>query len=205
MNATIISVVSFVIATGFNSPEVPVKKPVGPTRVAVVNIGRVFSYFDHRNRWNALSLMSQVHKRHDEINQITTNIALWQTTLNNSDFRDDAKWHLHLCITRAKKRSAELDAEIKCLLEKYQEESLTRHWTEIQGAVKAYAEQHGIHIVLSYGEPLEIELLNALPNINRKNQAIDTGASVPLLFRNSEDITDGVMNMMRKRRREKQE
>ena len=69
-------------------------------------------------------------------------------------------------------------------------------WKDVQEGIKNYATQHGIDLVLGYGEPLAKEMLTQYPNLNRKMQAMDHGSAVPLFVAPGADISKAVLESL---------
>ena len=46
--------------------------------------------------------------------------------------------------------------------------------------------------VLAYGDPIDKEVLDRFPNVNRKMQSMDLGGTVPMFISERADITSGV-------------
>ena len=96
---------------------------------------------------------------------------------------------------KSHKRTLEdMSAEISRVLGKQQEDNLVTLWKEVNMGIKAVADAYGYQIVLGYGDPMEKELLNAFPNVNRKMQAMDLGSTVPLYIHGSVDISGIVVH-----------
>ena len=60
--------------------------------------------------------------------------------------------------------------------------------------IEAVAKAYGYQIVLGYGDPMEKDILNQFPNVNRKMQAMDLGSTVPLYIHGSVDISSIVVH-----------
>src|ERR1700683_5591458 len=100
--------------------------------------------------------------------------------VRNEDFVDFSKEEYHEKIIHAKRELEDMAADMSRLLGEKQQETLVSLWKEVQDGIKTYAEKNGIDIVFGYGDPMEKELLDRFPNVNRKMQAMDLGSTVPL-------------------------
>ena len=59
--------------------------------------------------------------------------------------------------------------------------------------IKTVATHHKIDVVFGYGDPMEKELLDLFPNVNRKMQAMDTGSTIPLFVTPRADLSEEVV------------
>ena len=82
-----------------------------------------------------------------------------------------------------------------------QEDHLVGLFNDIQSAIKAYATEHKIDLVVGYGEPHDKALNRLFPNINRKMQAMDGGGVVPLFLAPHVDISADLTKLLNKRAR----
>jgi hypothetical protein len=86
-----------------------------------------------------------------------------------------------------------MSRDIERILAKRQEDNLVAVWTEIQTAIKSYATEKQIDLVLAYGDPVEKELLDRFPNVKRKMESMDLGGTTPLHFAAHVDISNAVV------------
>jgi hypothetical protein len=77
-------------------------------------------------------------------------------------------------------------------LGKKSEDNLVMLWKEANDCIKRLAGGHGFSIVLGYGEPLGNGLMDLFPNVKRKLDAMDGGATVSLYVHGSANLTDTV-------------
>ena len=110
---------------------------------------------------------------------------------------------LKAAIALSQKELENLQAEMQRRLAKRQEENLISIWTEIQAAVRTYANENKIDLVIGYGEPCDKALINLFPNINRKKEATDDGYGVPLFVASEVDISQDVVSLLNHKRGER--
>lgn len=161
------------------------------TRVAVVNIGTVFSKYKKAENFKA-EMEATLKPYKDQAEQIKKSILEHQEglkKLNPTDTKLREQYENNLRILRRQLEDIDLEARKK--IGKRQEEHLVQLYKEVNDHIKAVAQTNGIHIVLGFGEPPG-DLLN-IKNIERKLTAMDMGGVVPLFFHESLDISETVV------------
>ncbi len=199
----VLSILLFGGGTGPASPAQASPVAKGATIVAVVDIGRVLQAAFPGGSDFGRGLGPQVEEFKAQAERISAQIVDWKKMIQNS---------------RLNKHEAEVIRENICSYERglevtktalskaiglKQEQDTRQLWIAIQRAVKTYASENGIDIVLGYGDPAQPELIDQFPNINRKMQAMDLGSTVPLFVSPRADITAGVIEVLKRQRREK--
>jgi Skp family chaperone for outer membrane proteins len=182
--------------------KAPQPAPVGAVRVAVINIGVVFNKYERANAFKA-ELNHEVKLLQEEGRELNGNLAVWQSALQKGDFSAAKKENYEEKIINARRRLEDLQRQARSKLGKAQEATLLLLWKDAREAVKTYATENGIELVLAYGDPKESELLDLFPNVNRKMQAMDMGASVPFFLTSRADISEAVAELLNRQYREK--
>ena len=185
------------------SPTQPAKDQTiakGGTRVAVVDIGRVFCQGLPNGSDFGRSFSPEILKLNEKAKPIVRDIKEWQTALENKDLSSENAESYRRMIRKAEGQLDLIRSEIQKRMETKQEDTLVGHWKDVQRAIKTYATDNGIDIVLGYGDPREEEMLNSYPNVKRKMETIDLGGTVPLFVAPHADITDGVIRVLIKQR-----
>lgn len=195
MNLVLAAVLS-VSAAALPAQTLPSQSPpAGTTRVAVVNIGHVFNKYERAIRFKA-DLEDALKPYKDRAAKLTKNIQKCEEAIAAKRFRDFSKEEYEEKIVQDKRELEDMSREISKLLGKKQEENLVTLWKEVNLGISAYASTHKIDLVIGYGDPIEKELLDQFPNVNRKMQAMDTGSTVPLFIGSRADISEPVVQLL---------
>jgi Skp family chaperone for outer membrane proteins len=168
---------------------------LGTDRVAIVNIGQVFNQYN-RPQYMRTDLEKSLGPYKREAKQLTDNIKTWEQEISFGNIENDAKKRNQANIAKAKQRLEEMGVEIARKFGKLQEENLVELFRSVQAGIKAHANRHDIDLVLGYGDVLEKDLLTQFPNVNRKMQAMDSGAAVPFALRPQGDISGAVVTIL---------
>ena len=186
-----------------SAPAVPdVPQPPGTGKVAIVNIGYVFNNYYRAKKFKQ-ELEDAVDPYKKKGKALADQIKAWETTLKAEDFTDQTEQQLKDKIVAAKRQLEDMATDMQRLLGKKQEANLVTLWKEVQAGIKTYATQHGIELVLGYGDPMDHSVLDMFPNINRKMQAMDLGSTAPLFATSRVEIAQGVTELLNKKLREK--
>jgi Skp family chaperone for outer membrane proteins len=196
--ATLVSV-ALASADKSNAPKV---LPTGTTKVAVMNVGLIFAKYE-----KALSIkeeMAQELKQlREEASELAQNLKAWQAALQKNDLTATKREKYEEKIIDARRRLEDLDRQARTRVGKSQENGLIGMWKDVRAAVKAYSSEHGIQLVIAYGDPREANQLDTMPNINRKMQAMDQGAGIPFFAAPGVDISEAIVEMLNRQYREK--
>ena len=166
------------------------------TRVAVVNIGEVFNKYKRAIAFkDDLEFTLKPYKA--DAKKLTDHIKLLEDELRTKPNMPPTTQNQYQDLIRADKRKLEdMSAEISRLLGKKQEENLVTLWKEVNMGITEVAKAYGFQVVLGYGDPMEKDMLNLFPNINRKMQAMDLGSTVPLYVHDSVDLSRAVADTL---------
>lgn len=185
---------------GQSPPENPV--PTGTTRVAVLNLGVVFQKYDR-----ATALKKEVEDSlanvKVEAKTLTQNLTAWTANLQKLDLVDPQRKQLEEKIIQARRQLEDMQRMVSFELGKIQQTHLVTLWKDVQHAVKDYSAQHGIELVIAYGDPADKELLATFPSITRKMQSADAGGSMPFFVSPRADISHAVVDLLNKQFRDK--
>jgi Skp family chaperone for outer membrane proteins len=195
--ASVLASVAKTAADRTNAPKAP-----GATKVAVFNIGVVFSKYE-----KALAIKENMAKDmkmlQDEAKQLAQNLNVWQKALQGKDLAPGKKEQYEEKIIIARRRMEDLERQARAKIGKSGDNNLNVLWKDVREAVKTYATEHGIQLVISYGDPIDTGLIDVLPNITRKMQAMDQGGGVPFFMAPGVDISEGIVELLNRQYREK--
>ena len=140
-----------------------------------------------------------------EAKQLTENLSVWQSSLQKGMSLQSAKAKekYEEKIIIARRRLEDMNRSAGQSLGKSQEANLIILWKDVRAAVKDYAAKHSIDLVIAYGDPLDRELLDLFPNINRTMQSMDAGGSLPFFIGSRVDISEGVVAALNRQFRER--
>ncbi|MCS7044898.1 MAG: OmpH family outer membrane protein [Gemmataceae bacterium] len=174
------------------TPTGPVQAQATGTRVAVVNIGVVFTKYEKaKNFKTEMEKMLQPFKEQAE--KIKKDLLSYQAALADPKYDEKAKEQYAQAIRVLKRRLEDLDIEARKAIGTKQENHMIQLYKEVADQIQAVSVANGIHLVLGYGEPPDPKELLTFPNINRKLTGMDMGGTVPLYFHSSLDISEHVV------------
>jgi Skp family chaperone for outer membrane proteins len=185
---------NFVVAQPAGNPGAGAQAQQG-TRIAVVNIGEVFNKYKR-----AIAIKAELEGTLDpykkKAKKLNDEIKKWSEDMTSPTFKAQDRPHYESAIVKNQRELQDMDREIKTLLGKKQEDNLVMLWKEVNMGIKAVAEAYGFQIVLGYGDPMEKEVLDQFPNVNRKMQAMDLGSTAPLYVHGSVDLSKAVVDTL---------
>jgi Skp family chaperone for outer membrane proteins len=165
-----------------------------PTRVAIVNIGLVFTKYD-----KAKAYKDQMKKLIDpyalEGETLKKQALSWQAAMKDPKFDPKNKDQYEQGIRVNQRKLEDLEMSVRNLVGRTQEEQVTSLYKEVQTAIEAYARANAIHVVLGYGEQIDGDAYS-FGNINRKMQGMDLGSCNPLFHVAGIDISQPVIDML---------
>ena len=141
--------------------------PTGTTRVAVINLGAVFTKYEKTAEYKD-EVARTLKGMQEEAKKLTLDITGWQTQLQKNELQEEAKAQLEEKLLNAKRRYEDLDRLAKSRVSKTQEQILGKMWGDIHDAVKIYAAKHKIELVIAYGEQVKKDDSISFPEIDRK-------------------------------------
>jgi Skp family chaperone for outer membrane proteins len=164
------------------------------TRVAVVNIGTVFSKYEKATAFK--KEMEDVLKPFkDQAEKIKKNMLDYETAAKNPAVPEKDREQYVSYLRTLKRQLEDLDLEARKKIGKRQEDHLVQLYREVSGQIQAVASSNGFHLVLGYGEPPNEDLMSFM-NINRKLTGMDMGSTVPLFINPNLDISEQVVTSL---------
>jgi Skp family chaperone for outer membrane proteins len=154
--------------------------PKPDNRLAVVDIAKVFLNYEKAKAFK-VEMEKTLQPFKDRADKIKAEITKLQA---QHDAATDPAVQATLVdsLAAAKRKLEALDRTARQHVGKQQEEQLIKLYKEVHGAIKGYADEHGIQIVFGYGEPPQQEVFS-FTNVNRKLSAMDVGAWCPSISR----------------------
>jgi Skp family chaperone for outer membrane proteins len=165
-----------------------------PTRVAIVNIGLVFTKYDKAKAYKA-HMEKLVEPYQVEDKTLKKQILDWSEAMKRPGFDPKERDRYEQGIRGNQRKLEDLQMTVKKLVGTTQEDQIVNLFKEVQTAIQAYAQANGIHLVLGYGEQIDGDLY-AFGNINRKMQGMDLGSCNPLFHVPGVDISQPVADML---------
>jgi Skp family chaperone for outer membrane proteins len=164
------------------------------TRVAVVNIGTVFTKYQKAINFKS-EMEATLKPFKDRAEKIKKDVLAYQQGIQNPQTDPKLKEQYDQAIRALKRQLEDLDLEARKSIGAKQETHLIQLYKEVTTHIQAVASSNGIHIVLGYGEPPDADLMS-FQNINRKLTGMDMGGTVPLYFHSSLDISELVVTSL---------
>lgn len=161
------------------------------TRVAVVNIGVVFTKYEKAKNFKK-EMEDALKPFKDRAEKIKKDILAYQGGISNPATDIKLKEQYQKAIVDLKRALEDLDLDARKSIGKRQEEHLVQLYKEVSEHIKGVANTNGFHLVLGFGEPPDLDLFS-LQNIDRKLTAMNMGGTVPLYFHSALDISDTVV------------
>jgi Skp family chaperone for outer membrane proteins len=169
---------------------------VASTRVAVVNVGTVFTTYKKATFFK--SEMEETLKPFKaKLDKLQATMASWQGELGKPGSKH-TKEEIEGNVVQLKRAMEDEQRQARALASKKSETQLVQLWKEINDVVVRAAKANAFNIVLAFGDPSDHEAtgMGAFANINRKLQAIEMGSTSPLYFDGSVNITDIVVQTL---------
>ena len=165
-----------------------------PTRVAIINIGLVFTKYDKAKAYkDQMEKLVEPHQLDGK--KLKKEMLDWSEAMKNPKFDPKDRERYEQGIRGNQRRLEDLELTVRKLIGKTQEEQVTNLYKEVQGAIHAFAKANAIQVVLGYGEQIDGDPYS-FANINRKMQGMDIGSCNPLYFSEGIDISRPVVEML---------
>lgn len=163
------------------------------TRVAIVNVGLVFSKYDKAKFYKA-ELEQTLKPYKDKGEQIAAEMKKYGEPLKNKTVTDQKlKEQYEQYLLKLKRDMEDLDMQARKLIGKKQEDQIVTLYKEVTGAVQAFAQANGFQLVLGYGQQIEGDPYS-FGNINRIMQGMDLGSATPLFMVGGVEISQSVVD-----------
>src|SRR5438105_10820583 len=121
------------------------------TRVAVVNIGVVFTKYEKAKNFK-IEREATLKSFKDEAEKIKKSMLDYQNAINNPKVPEKDKEQYAAYLRTLKRQLEDLDMEARKKIGKRQEDHLVQLYTEVSKQIEAIAASNGIHLVLGFGE-----------------------------------------------------
>lgn len=161
------------------------------TRVAVVNIGTVFTKYEKAKNFKE-EMEKTLKPFKDQAEKVKKDILAYQAGINDPKRNDKEKEQYAQAIRVLKRQLEDLDLEARKSIGQKQETHLIQLFKEVSQHIQAVSSANGIHLVMGFGEPPDADLFT-FANINRKLSGMDMGGSVPLYYNSALDISEIVV------------
>lgn len=170
------------------------------TRVAIVNVGLVFSKYEKAMFYKAeLETTLKPYKEKGE--KIAAEMKKYGEPLKEKRVTDPKlKDQYEQYLLKLKRDMEDIDREARNLIGKKQEDQIITLYKEVIGAIQTFATAHGYHLVLGYGQQIEGDPYS-FANINRIMQGMDLGSTTPLFLVGGVDISQAVVDSLNVRYR----
>ncbi|MBI2805308.1 MAG: OmpH family outer membrane protein [Planctomycetes bacterium] len=167
------------------------------TKVAVVNIGYVFSKYKRAQQFK-LELEQTLAQPKKDAKVLIDQMDAWQKYIREKgpSLPKSERESIEEKLVQHKRKLEIMDHDIRKLLGRKSEQNLETLWKEVNVCITRVSEAYGFQIVFGYGDPFEKGLMDQFPNINRKMQAMDQGSTVPLYVHGSVDLSKTVADTL---------
>lgn len=165
------------------------------TRVAVVNIGLVFNKYVRAQAFKK-ELEDSVSPFKAKGKKLSDDMKDWYEASLKPGIDPKLKDQYEAGVRNNKRQLEDMQLEISKLIGKKQEDNLVTLWKEVKQGIEAVGKAYGFQVVLGYGDPMEKEVLDLFPNVNRKMTAMDQGSIVPLYIHGSVDLSQAVADTL---------
>lgn len=176
-------------------------KAPGTTRVAVINLGYILTKYERSSVLKA-ELQAELKSMQDEAKKLSESVNMWQSALQKNEFKNGTKEDYEEKLITARRRLEDLTRLAQTKVGKAQQAHLLTLWNDVHEAVKAYSAQHGIGLVMAYGDPLQKDAGAFFQTVTRKLQTADAGGAMPFFMAPGVDISEEVTDFLNKRYRE---
>lgn len=164
------------------------------TRVAVVNVGQIFSKYEKAKFYKA-ELESTLKPFKEKGEAIQGEYKKYGEAFkkNAATMKPQEKEQYENYLLKLKRDMEDLDAQARKLIGKKQEDQIVMLFKEVCGGIQAYAQANGFHLVLGYGQQIDGDIYS-FANINRVMQGMDLGSTTPLFLVGGVDISQPVVD-----------
>jgi Skp family chaperone for outer membrane proteins len=192
-NSVLVLGVAALLVSG-SSSHLLAQQPAG-TRVAIVNVGLVFSKYEKAKFYKA-ELETTLKPYKDKGEKIAAEMKKYGEPLKNKAVTDPKlKEQYEQYLLKLKRDMEDVDMEARKLIGKKQEDQIITLFKEVQGAIQGFAQSNGYHLVLGYGQQIEGDMYS-FANINRIMQGMDLGSATPLFLVGGVDISQPVVDTL---------
>lgn len=166
----------------------------GAGRVAIVNIGLVFSKYEKALFFKSeMELVLKPYRVQGE--KLKKEIIDWTQYMQHPKFDVKEKERYEQGILANKRALEDLDREARAKVGKKQEEQIIALFRDVSQKVEGYARNNGIQLVLAYGQQIEGDIYG-FANITRIMQGMDLGSTTPMFFVPGVDISNDIVTVL---------
>ena len=152
--------------------------PPGQLRVAIVNMGLVFTKYDKAAAVkNQLERSLEPYKQ--EAEKLKKDMLSWAEYMKSPSFPAKDKDQYENGIRTNQRKLEDIEVQVRKMVGKQQEDQIINLYKEINDAIKVCAQQQGIQVVFGYGEQTDGDMYS-IANITRKMQGMELGGCNPL-------------------------
>lgn len=173
-------------AQGTGAPATATAAPA--QKIGVVNVGYVFNNWEKAKQFKA-ELEAAAEPYNKQAKKLQEEIATWEGEVRTGKYDKQNVEMRQNAVTKNKRLLEDLALDMRKSLGKRSEDNLVMLWKEANECVKVLGKQQGFSLVFGYGDPLDKALMELFPNVNRKMNAMDGGASVLLYMHESADLS----------------
>jgi Skp family chaperone for outer membrane proteins len=170
------------------------QSPSTGTRVAIVNVGAIFSKYEKAKFYKAeLENTLKPFKDKGEVIQADYKKYGEAFKKNGPTMKPQEREQYENYLLKLKRDMEDLDAQARKLIGKKQEDQIVMLFKEVSGGIQAYAQANGFHLVLGFGQQVDGDI-HTFANINRVMQGMDLGSATPLFLVGGVDISQPVVD-----------
>ena len=166
----------------------------GQMRVAIVNVGLVFTKYDKAVAFKS-NMEKLVEPYKQEAEKLKKEALAWTEYMKSPKFDPKERERYETGIKANQRKLEDMEGQVRKLVGKTQEDQITTLFKEVQTTIQSYAQSQGIQVVLGYGEQIDGDLYS-IANINRKMQGMDIGGCNPLFHLPDVDISRQVIQIL---------
>ncbi len=195
MKTTWMFVAALATGMGFAGAVSAQGVPSASTKVAVINIGTVFSKYEKANQMKK-EMQDLLKPIQMEADKLKKDILDWTKALETVK-EPMLRSQYENGIVYNKRKLEDLSREAQKKVGKRQEEQLVQLYKDVHTAIGVYSQASGFHLVLGYGDPPDLDPFSFM-GITRKLQVMDGGGLTPLWWMpgSNLDISAGVVTML---------
>lgn len=182
---------------GVPAEKVPERQAA--SRVAVVNVGNVFSKYEKVTRFKR-EFENEIKPIRELEEKLKNELAELKTALEAKDLAEQRRVEINEKMNLGKQKLEKVSQDYKQKISKKTEQQLAALYREVNEAAASCAKTQGFSLVLGYGEPLDGDLFSFV-NVTRKMQCLDAGGVCPLYIDERLDLTPDVIELLNRRDR----
>jgi Skp family chaperone for outer membrane proteins len=192
---TIPALVMTMLLLGGFAGRVQAQTTPSGTRVAIVNVGLIFSKYEKAKFYKS-ELETTLKPFKEKGEKIAVEMKKYGEPLRDKKVTDPKlKDQYEQYLLQLKREMEDLDGQARKLIGKKQEDQVITLYKEVTGAIQAFAKANDYQLVLGYGQQIDGDP-NSFANINRIMQGMDLGSATPLFLVSGVDISQPVVDTL---------